>query len=733
MDQNRRTTIVLHAVEGLYALILLAWCALPFVDRVLGSFSLLELPARMAGLPPRDAAAFILLAALAAIVPLVALWKIASLALARRLPAACDPTRIVPAVLGFVASAAAIAAVLVHVVTYASSAQYFLAFPPVTAGVFLASLAFNALSIVVFILAVNRRDPSFREYSEYRRAAPEKPAAGGKRGARRSKGITAEWSAEQQGIQRRLVLAFVPLILVIIVVLALILMSDFSRTILASAIASGEALAERTASVAKANVGDRIAVEDYLAIEARKNEEKKTRTDAASALRFSELSYYQREARGVALSVIASTEPGAVGRKAPAGGAEIAATTHRYNAEARTFEFLSPVVLSGRTIGFVMADYARDVIYEPYFRTQVKVFVIAALFIYAAVFLIVVFGRAIVLPILFLRMSVKGISSTLSGMIGGKTKISADLLQYRDRVTTRDEIKALSREVGSMTTVIRGVIPYISASTLKHAERETPLSEKRDLTFLFTDIRGFTSLCEGQKPESIVTMLNHYLDIQSSVILANGGDIDKFVGDEIMAMFEGPRKELNACRASIEIRRAMAQEKEIAEAEERNVVSIGIGINTGPVVFGSVGAKDRMDFTSIGDTVNLAARLEGANKTYGTRTLVSEAVYDKVSEVFLCREIDLLTVKGKRQPVRIFEVLREKKGATPRLEQMRRIFEGGLAAYRKQRWDVAEKAFAALKSEFRDEASEVFLRRISVFRRNPPGPGWDGVFNLAVK
>jgi adenylate cyclase len=728
MEENRRAAIVLQVVGGLYALIVLAWCALPFLDRVRGAFSLLELPITMAGRPPRDATSFVLLAVLAGIVPLGALWKLLSLFLGRRLPSLCDPTRVVPAVLGFFISAAAVAAVLVHVVTYAASARYFEAFPPVTAGVFLASLAFNALSIVVFILAVNRRDPSFREYSEYRRAAAARPAGKAKKGT-----AVRDWSVEQQGIQRRLVLAFVPLILVIIVVLALILMSDFSRTILASAIASGEALAERAASVAKANVGDPIAVEDYLAIEARKNEERKSRSDPASALRFSELSYYQREVRGGGFRVIASTQPRAVGRKAPAGEPELAATTHRYDGAARTFEFLSPVVLSGRYLGFVMADYARDVIYEPYFRTQVKAFVIAALFIYASVFLIVVFGRAIVLPILFLRMSVKGISTTLAGMIGGQTKISPELLQYKDRVATRDEIKALSREVGSMTTVIRGVIPYISASTLKHAERETPLSEKRDLTFLFTDIRGFTTLCEGQKPEAIVEMLNHFLSIQSLVIAAHGGDINNFMGDAIMAIFEGPRKDVNACKASIEIRRTMAKEKEIAEAEERNVVSIGIGIATGPVIFGSIGVGDRRAFTGIGDTVNLASRLEGANKTYGTRTLVSEAVHEKVKETFLCREIDLLTVKGKRQPVRIFEVLREKEGAPPRLDQMRRIFEGGLAAYRRQKWDAAEKAFSALRSEFRDEASEVFLRRVSMFRRNPPGEGWDGVFNLTVK
>ena len=131
----------------------------------------------------------------------------------------------------------------------------------------------------------------------------------------------------------------------------------------------------------------------------------------------------------------------------------------------QTYEFLAPVTLSNVSIGYVMVDYARDVIFEPYFRTQVKVFVIAAIFMYLSIFLIYLFGRAIVFPILFLQMSVNGIATTLSSMIKGKLRISSDLLQYKDRVNTRDEIKLLSNEVGNMATVIRGVIPYISAST----------------------------------------------------------------------------------------------------------------------------------------------------------------------------------------------------------------------------------------------------------------------------
>jgi class 3 adenylate cyclase len=390
-------------------------------------------------------------------------------------------------------------------------------------------------------------------------------------------------------------------------------------------------------------------------------------------------------------------------------------------------------MLSNVSIGYIMVDYARDVIYEPYFRTQVKVFVIAALFMYLSIFLIYLFGRAIVFPILFLRMSVNGIATTLNSMIKGKLRISSDLLQYKDRVNTRDEIKLLSNEVGNMATVIRGVIPYISASTFKASERETPTTERRNLTFLFTDIRGFTTISESMTPDKVVEMLNHYLELQSSVIQECGGEVDKFVGDEIMAMFEGPKKELNACKASLEIRKTMAQEKELAELAKKNIISIGIGINSGPVVFGSVGAKDRMDFTSIGDTVNLAARLEGTNKEYGTKTLITESVYDKVKDVYLCREIDLLTVKGKTQPVRIYELLQETKTAAEKLTAIQKLFEASLALYRKQKWDAAEKGFAALVKDYKDEASEMFLERVAAFKKEPPPKDWDGVFHRTSK
>jgi len=304
---------------------------------------------------------------------------------------------------------------------------------------------------------------------------------------------------------------------------------------------------------------------------------------------------------------------------------------------------------------------------------------------------------------------------------------------YNDAVHSRDEIKSLSGEINDMVTVIRGIIPYISASTLKHAGKGEATSGEKELTFLFTDIRGFTTLCEGMKPDEVVAILNRYLDLETEIILNNHGDVDKFVGDEMMAFFEGPDKEINACRAAMQIRQAMMEEREAREKAGHPVVSIGIGINTGPVVFGSVGARDRMDFTSIGDTVNLAARLEGANKAYGSKTIITEAVYERVQQKFLCRELDFIAVKGKTEPVRIYEILQEIPRVIPKLEQIRELFERGLGYYRKRKWASAATAFRKNAELFGDEPSKVFLERIEHFERNPPPPSWDGVFRMTVK
>ncbi len=717
--------IALHIVESLYALLILAWIVLAFVGLPVACFDPLRIasdlagvpaglagvPAGLAGVEPGHEVVAVLLTVLAVLVPLLCLVKLASPFLARVLPTFCDPTRFVSVVLNIVLTADVLGLVLAHMITRASSAGYFAAAPLAQYAIFLLSAAWNAASIVQLFGVLNRRSDDYRAYLEFRRSTEE---------SRRGMALLS-----RQGIQARLALTYIPLIGVIIAILAFVLLSDYRRTVLASVMEAGSTLAERTATTAKANATDLIAMDDYLGYEAARNDARGTH------LKFSSVTLYMRTKAGGA-TVAASTDRARVGTSAPVTET-LDGPVARLDMRQAQWQFLAPVALSGKQLGWVTVEYARDVIYEPVFRTQVKVVLIASLFIYAAAFLTYLFGRAIVFPILFLRMSVNSIAQVLADMVKGRVRFSPELLQYRERVTTRDEIKGLSLEIGNMATVIRGVIPYISASTLRHSEREKPQTERRDLTFLFTDVRGFTTFCEGKSPAEVVDVLNRYLDLQNQVIVANQGEVDKYVGDSVMAMFEGPKKELHACRTAIGIRTAMFEERVRAQAEGAAVISIGIGINTGPVVFGSVGARDRMDFTSIGDTVNLAARLEGANKIYGTRTLLTEAVYVKVRDAMICREIDLLTVKGKREPVRIFELLQDKAKASEKHMELVRVFEDGLACYRRQKWGAAEKAFKFLSGKLHDEPSAAYLRRVAAFRKDPPGSDWDGVFEATVK
>jgi adenylate cyclase len=712
VNRDRAERILLHALEALYSLVLLAWFVLSMYRPLAGAAGVLRLPNLLrlpAGLFASGSTALVVAAALVYLIPAIRLYKLACLFLDTKLPGLADPRRSFPILVSLASSALALAAILVPVVRQAASWRYFASLPPALIALFFLTLAHNAFFLSLLIARLNSKDESYREYLEFRRGA--------------GSGFLRTLLA--QGIQKRLVFSFTALILVVILVLSLVLMRNFSRTLLGALIENGNGLAERTANVIRSNFGDDIALDDYFRIEARKN--------ADATFRFDELTYYRRSAAGGEFRVAASTAPARIGESLSEPDFRLERTGYRFDQDRQLDEFRAPVLVRGILIGYVRLAYAREVIYKPYFRAQLQVILIAALFLYATVFLVYVVGRGIVFPILFLRMSVAAISRTLAGMIKGKVRISSELLQFQDRVRTRDEIKLLSNEIGNMTSVIRGVIPYISASTLKHSERENPTTERRDLAFLFTDVRDFTALCEGLAPDKVVELINHYLDLQSTLILENGGDIDKFVGDAIMAVFEGPRKELAACKASMQIRAAMAEDKEQRRLGGKRVLSIGIGINSGPVVVGSVGAKDRMDFTSIGDTVNLAARLEGANKTYGTKSLITATVQAKVREQFLCREIDLLTVKGKRQPVRIYEVLQELKVAGEKLREIKKYFEGGLSLYRKQLWAEAQKAFRFLVQRYQDEASEVFLRRIELFRKSPPPEDWDGVFNLTVK
>ncbi|MCX7040450.1 MAG: hypothetical protein NT005_15105, partial [Spirochaetes bacterium] len=446
-----RIGFFLHIVEVAYALLVLAWFTVPLFAGARGALVPPLLPLAFLGEGGSELFGFLLVTCVVYPIPVLCLFKIAAAFLEPKAPSIADPTRIVPIILNILISVLVLATLVIHLVSFAASARYFQELSWLSWAVFVLSVLLNAFSLTFFIVTLNRRDAAYQEYLEFAR----------KTEGRGKKVIAA---LRRPGIQKRLNLAFLPFTFAIIILPATVLMRDFNRTILASAIADGKALSERTANAIRMIAADPVSIRDYLAAEGRKNGD--------AELPFTALTFYRREGRTDSFEAEASTSAQRIGRRAQKRGTALAETSYRLALGAGPYEFVSPVTMSGIVPGYVSVEYARQVIEEPSFRIRVKVLLMAAISLYAAVFLTYLLGRNIVFPILFLRMSMNSISHTLAGMIKGKTRITPGLLQYKDRVRTRDEIKMLSNEVRGMTAVIRGIIPYISSSTLTHAERE---------------------------------------------------------------------------------------------------------------------------------------------------------------------------------------------------------------------------------------------------------------------
>jgi adenylate cyclase len=263
--------------------------------------------------------------------------------------------------------------------------------------------------------------------------------------------------------------------------------------------------------------------------------------------------------------------------------------------------------------------------------------------------------------------------------------------------------------------------------------------EKRVLTVLFADVRGFTTLSERLDPHVLLELLNEYLTPMTDIIVSgHQGTLDKYMGDAIMAFWGAPGPQpdhaLRACRAALAMIERLGALREGWKARGLPEVDVGVGINTGPMSVGFVGSQDRFyNYTVLGDAVNLASRLEGANKEYGTHVILGPETHGQVSHAVVARELDLVRVKGKREPARIWELL-AMAPAPPALAAFVERFGWGLSAYKAQRWDEAVARFReadALRGG--DPPSRTYVERCEAMRREPPGPEWDGVFEMKTK
>ena len=322
-------------------------------------------------------------------------------------------------------------------------------------------------------------------------------------------------------------------------------------------------------------------------------------------------------------------------------------------------------------------------------------------------------------------------------------------------VTSRDEIGSLTQSFNSMVGELRVkarirdtfgkyVDPRIVAGLLDRPELTEAKGSRREMTILFCDMKGFTALSEGMTPAALVNVLNRYITVMSEPVRRNNGIIDKYIGDGIMAFWGPPFTGTDdhsgpACLAALDQLAGLAGFR--AELPEITglrrgfpEVDIRIGIATGDVVVGNIGSEQTRNYTVIGDTVNLASRLEAANKTYGTRALVSEGTNRFAADLVETREIDQVLVVGKTEPQRIFELLGRKGEVSGERLALRDAFGTALAAYRRKNWGEARAGFeGCLEIVPGDGPSTALLRRIAQFCTTAPGLDWDGVWSLTEK
>jgi adenylate cyclase len=329
-----------------------------------------------------------------------------------------------------------------------------------------------------------------------------------------------------------------------------------------------------------------------------------------------------------------------------------------------------------------------------------------------------------------------------SGIDERAEAVSVNVTGVPLRIETSDEgtillLENISNEKRIRSTMARYMDPALADRLVRSGE-DILGGTSAVVSLLFSDIRGFTSLTEQLGPQATVSMLNEYFTLMVDCIQSEGGMLDKFIGDAIMAAFGLPTPESDdpdrAVRTAIAMIRSLHEWNSVRAADGKPPIDMGIGVNTGAVVAGNIGSPKRMDFTMIGDGVNLAARLESACKQYDARILISDFTHQQLNGVYRTREIDRVIVKGKTEPVAIHEVLDYHTNETfPNLMDVVNDFRDGIASYRRGAWDAAIGSFQrCLQAHPGDSLSAIYIDRCEQLRTHPPET-WDGIWVMTSK
>jgi len=297
----------------------------------------------------------------------------------------------------------------------------------------------------------------------------------------------------------------------------------------------------------------------------------------------------------------------------------------------------------------------------------------------------------------------------------------------------------ISDEKRLKSTMYRYMSQEVAEQLLKSGEARLG-GDRKDVSILFSDIRSFTTIAESMEAEELVTMLNEYFESMVDAVFQHKGTLDKYIGDAIMAVFGAPLAlEDHAWRAvqtGIEMRHRLEVFNRDRQSQSKLPITIGIGINSGPVISGNIGCSKRMEFTAIGDGVNLGSRLEGATKQYGCDIVISETTYQPCADLVWARELDRIRVKGKTEPVGIYDLiaLRAESLSDETLRKIER-YRQGRAYYLDQKFTKAMNEFGSILEDIdrHDKPSAVQLKRCQHWLENPPPEDWDGVWSLTEK
>lgn len=322
------------------------------------------------------------------------------------------------------------------------------------------------------------------------------------------------------------------------------------------------------------------------------------------------------------------------------------------------------------------------------------------------------------------------------------TIILAAIVGYAYRYLT--EFKMKNRVTSALGQFVN---TQVAENVLNSSQTKVEkIGEKRDISVIFTDIKGFTTISEQLKAESVVALLNEYFEVMAEVIVRNGGLVDKYEGDAIMAFFEAkeglPSHQLRAAQTALEMRAALPRLLEkwhndplLPGGEKKPEIDFRVGISSGEAIVGTIGSSEHIQYTAIGDIVNLGSRLESANKKYESHILLAEATFEAISNSFVCRYVDNIKVKGKDKPVKIYQLLGRKEDISAEQEELLVAYNQGIELYFQRKFSEAAEHFEnrILKKWPNDFLAMIYAGRARKCMLIPPAPDWDFVYKMETK